>query len=76
MQFEVNAMTKLQKARKDKGFTVIQLAQKVGLDPSTVNRIERGVQECNRDKARDLAAALGVDVLDVIFNKPHEEKAA
>ncbi len=69
-------MTKLQKARKDKGFTVIQLAQKVGLDPSTVNRIERGVQECNRDKARDLAAALGVDVLDVIFNKPHEERAA
>lgn len=69
-------MTKLQKARRDKGLTILQLAIKVGIDPSSINRIERGVQECNREKARDLANALGVDVLDVIFNKPHEEKAA
>lgn len=67
-------MTKLQKARSAKGLTVLQVALQVGLDPSTVNRIERGVQECRRDKARALAAALDVDVLDVIFNK--EERAA
>lgn len=69
-------MTRLQKARRGLGLTVIQLALKVGLDPSSISRIERGVQECRREKAHELAAALGVDVLDVIFNKPEEEKAA
>lgn len=68
-------MNKLQAARKRKGLTVLQVAVLVGLDPSTINRIERGVQECRRDKARELAAVLEVDVLDVIFNKPEKGKA-
>lgn len=69
-------MTKLQKARREKNLTVLQLAALVGIDPSSVSRIERGVQECRRDKAHALAAALGVNVLDVVFNKPHEGEAA
>lgn len=65
-------MTKLQVARKARGLTVVQLAGLMGIDPASVSRIERGLQECSRDKAKLMAEALGVDVLDVIFNKPHE----
>lgn len=66
-------MTKLQAARQQMGLTVLELSLLVGMDPSSVNRIERGKQICHRDKAKVLAAVLGVDVLDVIFNEPVSE---
>lgn len=68
--------TKLQLARQEKGLTASELGALVGLDASSVNRIERGLQECGRDKVRALAAALEVDVLDVVFNKPEKKSAA
>lgn len=68
-------MTKLQQARKAKGLTVFEVAVRAGMDPSTISRIERGVQECRREKAVELATVLEVDLLEVIFNKPKEAAA-
>lgn len=67
-------MTKLRIARKQRGLTVYDVADRVGLTAGAVSRIERGLLGASPAKARLLANVLGVDVLDVIFNK--EEKAA
>ena len=69
-------MTKIKQARMKSGMTVLQLAMKVGIDPSSMSRIENGKQQCRaRARVEKIAGVLGLELLDVVFNEP-EEKAA
>jgi transcriptional regulator with XRE-family HTH domain len=56
---------KIKTARENAGLSQTELALKAGLNPSLVNRIERGVRP-NRRTAERLAKALGVDI-EVVF---------
>lgn len=46
--------TILVQTRKSRGLSIDQVAAEVGLDPTNLSRIERGVQSPRRDLARKL----------------------
>lgn len=60
-------MTKLKAARKAKGLTVQDVAERCGITPGSVSRIERGLMGTKPETAKKLAAELGIDPADVIF---------
>lgn len=60
-------MTKLKAARKAKGLTVQDVAERCGITPGSVSRIERGLMGTTPETAKKLAAVLGIDPADVIF---------
>lgn len=49
-------------ARKKRGLTQKQVADKAGIDSNTYSRIERGVQKPELDNALSIAKVLGVDI--------------
>ncbi len=49
-------------ARKKRGLTQKQVADKAGIDSNTYSRIERGVQKPELDNALNIAKVLGVDL--------------
>ena len=53
------------KARKDLGLTQVELADKIGVHPNTIARIERGVQKPTFATAKKLAKALNLDMKDL-----------
>lgn len=68
-------MTKMKQARQAKGLTLLQLAVQLDMNPSSVSRIERGVQSARPATARRIAAALGLDPADVVFMDRNQEAA-
>lgn len=60
-------MTKLKAARKAKGLTVQDVAERCGITPGSVSRIERGLMGTTPETAKKLAAVLGIDPAEVIF---------
>lgn len=68
-------MSKMKEARKAKGLTVLQLAAMVDLNPSSVSRIERGVNSARPAAARRIAAVLGMDPADIVFMERNQEPA-
>lgn len=48
-------------ARKKRGLTQVEVAEKVGISSNTYSRIERGVQKPELDNAVKIGKALNVD---------------
>lgn len=80
---DVGAMIK--QKRLEKGMTLEELGNKVGVGKSTVRKWENGmIQNMRRDKIEKLATALGISPLDILgkpaLNQPvdisHSEKIA
>lgn len=75
----------LRRARKALGLTVHAVAEKSGLDASSVSRIERGEQVPPAATAKRLAAAVGLSAMEILFpndpaekltRRPNQRKAA
>ena len=60
-------MTKVKAARKAMGLTVQDVAERCGITPGSVSRIERGLMGTTPETAKKLAAVLGIDPAEVIF---------
>lgn len=48
-------------ARKKRGLTQVEVAEKVGISSNTYSRIERGVQKPELDNAVKIGKALSID---------------
>lgn len=59
-------MERLRRMRTEKGLSQARLAARAGLDPSTVNQIERGAREASPATLRKLADALDVGIADLL----------
>ncbi len=59
-------MEQLKRLRSEKGLSQARLAARAGLDPSTVNQIERGAREASPPTLRKLADALDVSIADLL----------
>lgn len=59
-------MEQLKKLRAAKGLSQAKLAARAGLDPSTVNQIERGMRNASPGTLRKLADALEVSLYELI----------
>ncbi|MGI6117796.1 MAG: LexA family protein [Bilifractor sp.] len=63
----------IKRLRLEKGMTLEELGQKVGVGKSTVRKWENGmIANMRRDKIENLAVALGISPLDILGNE-HEE---
>ena len=60
-------MSAIRAARKAKGLTAVQVAALAGVDPSTVSRVERGLQGVRAETAKRIAVVLGLDPAVVVF---------
>lgn len=65
-------------ARKNLGFTKKEFADKVGLSPSTITRIENGERSMSLQVTQDIASALGFKLSQLItiaesILKPEDE---
>lgn len=65
----------LKRARRQQGLTLSQLAQKSGVNKSTVSRIERGAVRPMHETAMALEAALGLKRGTLVFEQ-HEACAS
>ena len=59
-------MDQLKRLRAEKGLSQARLAARAGIDPSTVNQIERGAREASPATLRKLAEALDVSLADLL----------
>ncbi len=66
-------MSIIKQARKQKGMTVYDVADKVGVTAGVISRVERGLAGLRPVNARKLAQALDLTIEQVLFSK---EKAA
>ncbi|MEQ4610708.1 helix-turn-helix transcriptional regulator [Streptomyces cavourensis] len=57
---------RLRELREDRGLTQIQLAELVGMDHKTVHRIEYGTSDPTLTMLLRLAAALGVELAELV----------
>jgi DNA-binding XRE family transcriptional regulator len=53
---------RLRQARRAKELTQAALGRVVGLDPTTISQIEKGIRQPSLQKGIDLAAAVGLTV--------------
>jgi transcriptional regulator with XRE-family HTH domain len=57
----------MRRVRKERGLTLAELAVKLGrVSDSQLSKMERGVQVPNLDMADQIAAVLGVTVIDLL----------
>lgn len=68
-------MSKMREARKAKGLTVVKLAVLVDMDPSSISRIERGIQGVTPQAAKRIGEVLGIDPAEIIFMDRNQEAA-
>ncbi len=59
-------MDQLKRLRAQKGLSQARLAARAGVDPSTVNQIERGAREASPATLRKLADALDVSLAELL----------
>lgn len=62
---DVSAMLRLKEIRKARGIGQEALADAIGVSTASLSRIERGIQNFNRDQLAKLAETLGVDPSDL-----------
>ncbi len=60
-------MNKIKSARIAKCLTLVEVATKAQIAPSSVSRVERGLMGLRPESAKRLAAVLDMDPADVIF---------
>ena len=58
-------MDRVRELRIERGLSQAKLAARAGIDPSTVNQIETGKRSPSANSLNKLAAALGVEVVDL-----------
>lgn len=63
-------------ARKGRGLSQLELANAVGVDPSTISRIERGAVHPSGKVATDVARVCHVDVNELLGVVPDECESA
>jgi transcriptional regulator with XRE-family HTH domain len=68
-------MSKMRDARRAKKLTVLKLALLVGLDPSSISRIERGIHGVTPAAAKRIGKVLEIDPAEIIFMERKEEAA-
>jgi transcriptional regulator with XRE-family HTH domain len=57
---------RIKKFRKASGLTQAALAEKAGVSPNTVARLERGLHRASSETVEKLAKALGVTASDIL----------
>jgi transcriptional regulator with XRE-family HTH domain len=65
----VNILSKIKEARIRRGLTQIEVAERVGITPAAVSRIERGKMGVAPKRALRWADVLGLAVDDILFQK-------
>lgn len=73
MDEETGYKNRLAEARKARGLTQVQLAEKCGMNQSQISYIEKGVRGTVMPKWREIASALEVD-LDWLVNAESSEQ--
>lgn len=68
-------MERLKRLRTDKGLSQARLAARAGLDPSTVNQIERGARDPSPATLYKLADALGVGLAELLEDEAPKAQA-
>ncbi len=72
----MNAGDKIKQLRLDRGLTLEEVGQLVGVGKSTVRKWETGaIANMRRDKIAKLADALGIDPMDIINMYEHDDPA-
>lgn len=61
---------RLKELRKSKSLTQEQIAEKVGIEPVNISKIERGMHFPQPDKIEKFASALDIDIKE-LFNFGH-----
>ncbi len=59
-------MDKIRELRIERGLSQARLAARAGVDPSTVNQIERGAREASPTTLRKIAQALDVNLAELL----------
>ena len=72
--FDDSLADRVKKLRKDKGLSQEELAEAAGVDPRTVQRIEKGKSKPQPANLRSIADALGVTVHDL--QEPPQSRVA
>jgi len=62
---------KIRELRIERGLSQAKLAARAGVDPSTINQIERGARNASPLTLRKLAQALDVSLYDLLEGEPH-----
>lgn len=65
-------MKTIKELREDRGWTQLELANRLGVTPSTIYNWERGRFEPRLGQARDLARELGVRLDELVFQDESE----
>lgn len=60
-------MTAIQLARKTKGLTVREVADRAQVSPAFVSKLERGLIGVRAETAKRIAAVLDMDPAEVVF---------
>ena len=66
-------MKTIKELREERGWTQLQLGNKLGVTPVTVYNWERGRHVPTAAQVRALARAFGVSMDDIDFEGPHQQ---
>ena len=64
---------RIKAARKQRGMTQRELAQKVGISVNSLSRYETGERQPNIETLSKIAEALGVDPVEITYGKQEKE---
>jgi len=68
-------MDTIRKARKDRGVTQCELAARLGIDQSTLRRLERGQRSVTVRQLRAIAKALGMRAAELLDEETEQQAA-
>lgn len=74
MRADTRSMKTIRELRDERGWSRLALAGHVGVDPMTIAKWEWGIHVPSLRQARAIAAALGVSMDDIDYERPYEAK--
>jgi len=66
-------MSPLRKARLERGWSIYELADAVGISAASISRLERRIQSTSPTTAAKLAALLGLTLAQVLLPESNEQ---
>lgn len=69
-------MSPMRKARLERGLSIYELADVVGMSAASISRLERRIQSTSAETAAKLAALLGLSLAQVLLPEENEESTA
>ncbi len=66
-------MSPLRKARLERGWSIYELADAVGMSAASISRLERRIQSTSPTTAAKLAALLGLTLAQVLLPESNEQ---